>query len=229
MQAPPETIEGILLIDKPKGFTSFTLVRILRKRFGVQKIGHAGTLDPLATGVMVLLIGKRYTRISNTFLECDKEYVAEIFLGSTTDTYDAEGAVIDQSSFVPSKEEVDLAIASFQGKIEQIPPMYSAKKQDGKKLYDLARKGIEVTRKAVIVDLSTYLIRYEYPYIEIRVVCSKGTYIRSIAHDLGKLLGCGAHLSNLKRTRSGTFTLSDCVTEAEFSSPLFPLQSRLLT
>lgn len=225
---PSEPIEGILLVDKPKGPSSFKLVQILRKRLGVKKIGHAGTLDPFATGVMVMLIGREYTRLSDQFLCSDKEYLAEVCLGTTTDTYDSEGMVIAQSSYIPSFEELQEALNLFQGEIEQIPPMYSAKKIQGKKLYELARKGVEVERTPVKINLETHLISYAYPYLKLRIICSKGTYIRSVAYDLGLKLGCGAHLSNLKRTRSGRFHIENCISEAELLSPFFNLQERFL-
>ncbi|MBX9695198.1 MAG: tRNA pseudouridine(55) synthase TruB, partial [Cyanobacteria bacterium] len=205
--------EGLLLVDKAKGRTSFSLVHFLRKRLGVKKIGHAGTLDPFATGVMVMLIGRRYTKLSDRFLGCGKEYLAEVFLGTTTDTYDCDGKIIAQSPHIPLLEDIEKALESFQGTIEQIPPMYSAKKKQGKKLYELARKGQEVEREPVQITIQTRLIRYEYPYLELQVDCSKGTYIRSIAYDLGVMLGCGAHLTNLRRTRSGCFHLDQCVSE----------------
>ena len=231
MRALPDltdSTEGILLVDKSKGSSSFRLVQILRKRLGVKKIGHAGTLDPFATGVMVMLIGRRYTRLSDTFLLHDKEYLAEVYLGITTDTYDSEGKVIAQSPLIPSLEEIQQALSLFQGEVEQVPPMYSAKKIQGKKLYELARKGIKVERKAVKVTLDIHLIRYEYPYLELKVKCSKGTYIRSVAYDLGEKLGCGAHLSNLKRTRSGNFCLESCLSEADLQSPSFNFQEKCL-
>lgn len=224
----PHSVEGLLLIDKAKGRTSFSLVHFLRKRLGVKKIGHAGTLDPFATGVMVMLIGRNYTKLSDQFLGCGKEYIAEVFLGTTTDTYDCEGKVIAQSPYVPSLEEIEQALESFQGTIEQIPPMYSAKKKQGKKLYELARKGQEVERDPVQITVKTRLIRYNYPILELEVDCSKGTYIRSIAYDLGVRLGCGAHLTNLKRTRSGCFHLEQCVSETELQSPEFNLVARLI-
>lgn len=215
----PSGSEGILLINKPKGCTSFKLVQMLRKRLNVKKIGHAGTLDPFATGVMVMLIGKKYTRLSDTFLSNDKEYVAEVFLGSTTDTYDLEGKVIAQSPIIPTLEEIQTALQDFQGEIEQTPPMYSAKKVQGKKLYELARKGIEIPRKSVKIHIETLLVRYEYPFLELQIKCSKGTYIRSVGHDLGIKLGCGAHLTQLKRTRSGRFLLENCIEEKDIFSP----------
>lgn len=220
-------IEGILLIDKAKGRTSFSLVGALRKRLGVKKIGHAGTLDPFATGVMVMLIGRNYTRLSDQFLCSDKEYVAELHFGTTTDTFDCDGTIIEQNDKVPTLEEVKEALKHFHGEIEQIPPMYSAKKIQGKKLYDLARKGIEVERAAVKVQVQTDFIRYEYPILELRIACSKGTYIRSIAYDLGKRLGCGAHLTNLRRTRSGIFLLENCIGDEELASPAFDLTKKL--
>lgn len=219
--------EGILLVDKPKGMTSFRIVQILRKLLGVKKIGHAGTLDPFATGVMVMLVGRSFTRLSNTFLCEDKEYLAEVYLGVATDTYDLEGTVTAQSSLIPSLEDVQQALKFFQGEIEQVPPMYSAKKKEGKKLYELARKGIEVAREGVKVTLHTSFIRYEYPYLELHIICSKGTYIRSVANDLGEKLECGAHLTNLRRTRSGDFYLKDCICEADLS-PSFNFQERFL-
>jgi len=203
--------EGILLVNKPRGKTAFSLVACLRKVLGVQKIGHAGTLDPFATGVMVMLIGRNYTKLSDSFLECDKEYVARVHLGITTDTYDCEGAIEARSNLVPSLQQIEEALKSFQGEIEQVPPMFSAKKVNGKKLYELARKGKTIERKSAKVRLETHLLAYTYPYLDIRVNCSKGTYIRSIAYDLGISLGCGAHLSLLERTRSGSFLLQDCV------------------
>ncbi len=212
-------VQGILLINKPRGKTSFSMIAALRKLLGVQKIGHAGTLDPFATGVMVLLIGRRFTRLSDQFLHCDKEYLAQVHLGVVTDTYDCDGAVMQQSDGVPSRAELDGAIAQFQGEIDQIPPMFSAKKVNGKKLYELARKGRSIERKPVKVKVNARILNYEYPYVHILVTCSKGTYIRSLAYDLGNLLGCGAHLSNLQRMRSGQFHLRDCFDGALFQSP----------
>lgn len=203
--------EGILLVNKPKGVTSFSLVGLLRKRLGVKKIGHAGTLDPLATGVMVMLVGRNYTKLSDQLLSKDKEYVAEIFMGKSTDTYDAEGQVTHESKKIPTLEEIVKALESFQGEIEQIPPMFSAKKVNGKKLYELARKGKMIERKSVKIEVKTELLSYNYPYLHLKIACSKGTYIRSIAHDLGTLLGCGAHLSNLQRTKSGTYSIEECI------------------
>lgn len=202
---------GILLVDKPKGITSFTLVGRLRRLLGVKKIGHAGTLDPFATGVMVMLIGREYTRLSDQFLHEDKEYLAELYLGASTDTYDSEGKVLSESSLHPTLEELEAVIEEFQGQILQTPPMYSAKKVGGRKLCDLARQGKEVERKAQLVEVKISLLSYNYPKAVIRVAASKGTYIRSLGHDIGERLGCGAHLSELRRLRSGGFSIEDCI------------------
>lgn len=208
----PEGIlpEGILLINKPRGKTSFSLVSALRKLLNVQKIGHAGTLDPFATGVMVMLIGKNYTRLSDQLLCQDKEYLAEVRLGVATDTYDCEGKHTSTSDAIPALEEIHTALGRFQGEIDQQPPMYSAKKIQGKKLYELARKGKTIDRPAVKVQVSIQFLSYAYPFLALKIACSKGTYIRSLAHDLGAMLGCGAHLSALQRLRSGTFRLEEC-------------------
>jgi tRNA pseudouridine55 synthase len=202
--------EGILPICKPKSKTSFSLVYILRRLTGIRTIGHAGTLDPFAEGVMLLLIGKKFTTLSNRFLNQDKEYVATLHLGITTDTYDTEGQVLQQSTDVPTLSQIQEALLKFQGTILQVPPMFSAKKVEGKKLYELARKGITIERQAVPVTLHINLIEYSYPYLTLKVQCSKGTYIRSLAYDLGVELGCGAHLCTLTRTRSGAFSLEEC-------------------
>lgn len=203
--------EGVLLVDKPAGITSFGIVARLRKMLGVSKIGHAGTLDPFATGVMVMLIGRNYTKLSDTFLCQDKEYEAVLKLGATTDSYDRDGEVTSTSDYIPSTEEVAAAIARFQGEMEQTPPMFSAKKVGGKKLCDLARKGIEIERKPVRISASIQLCGYDYPNLKIRVACSKGTYIRSLAYDIGNVLKCGAHLIELRRTRSGKFNIENCL------------------
>jgi len=205
-------LKGILLIDKPQGKSSFFLVSVLRRLTGVKKIGHAGTLDPLATGVMVMLIGREFTRLSDQFLTTDKEYEATITLGQATDSYDSEGEITDSSDKVPTLDQVQLALKSFQGDVLQTPPMYSAKKVNGKKLYELARKGQIIERKSVPVKMTTTLIDYTYPLLKVTVKCSKGTYIRSIAHDLGLALETFGHISELRRTKSGSFNIKDCLT-----------------
>lgn len=218
---PLKTIEGILLVNKPKGKTSFSLVGVLRKILNVRTIGHAGTLDPMATGVMVLLIGKRFTTQSDSLTGHDKAYEAIITLGSSTDTYDAEGQTITTDPTVPTLDALKQALAHFNGMVEQTPPMFSAKKINGQKLYDLARQGKEVPREKIQVAMKTTFMDYNYPVVRMTVDCSKGTYIRSIAHDLGQMLGCGAHLSGLIRTKSGPFTLDRCIDGAAlFNAPL---------
>ena len=211
MTANSSPYDGILLIDKPSGRTSFSIVPVLRKRLGIQKIGHAGTLDPFATGLLVFLIGRNYTRLATTFLADDKEYLATVFLGVERDTYDRDGVVTSVSDSVPALDEVENAIDAFQGEQEQIPPMYSAKKVDGKRLYLSAREGLVVERQPSLVHLRIELRRYMYPEIHLRIVCSKGTYIRSLAHDLGRVLGCGAHVSHLRRLRSGIFCVDNAL------------------
>lgn len=208
----PSLSEGILLIDKPKNKTAFFLVSLLRKITNIKKIGHAGTLDPLATGVMVLLVGKQYTKLSNTFLNQDKEYRVRIQLGVISDSYDADGKVQTvESHTTPTIEEIQRELTFFQGTILQTPPMYSAKKFQGKKLYEFARKGQEIERKEVEVNVSTTFLSYDFPFLDLHVQCSKGTYIRSIAHDLGQRLGCGGMVLELTRLRSGPFKLENCV------------------
>lgn len=204
-------MNGLLLVDKPVGSTSFKLVSILRRITGVKKIGHAGTLDPFASGVMVMLIGREFTKLSDQFLSQEKVYEAEVFLGKATDTMDHTGKVLSESDLIPLDTDIKAALSQFQGKILQTPPMFSAKKVQGKKLYELARQGKEITRKPVEIEVKTTLIGYEYPHLRLHIECSKGTYIRSIADDLGKILGTGAHLSKLIRKKSGAFHLSECV------------------
>jgi tRNA pseudouridine55 synthase len=216
---PLNSPSGALLINKPKGKTSFSLVSALRRACNVKKVGHAGTLDPFASGVMVLLVGREFTRLSDRFLLQDKEYEATLQLGTKTDSYDCEGQVLETSSYIPSLDEVSEVLASFQGDLQQVPPMFSAKKVNGKKLYELARKGIEIERAAVPVKVQIQFISYTYPFLKIHVACSKGTYIRSLANDIGIALSCGAHLSDLVRTKSGPFHLSDCFDGLELSTP----------
>lgn len=203
--------EGILLVDKEAGVTSFHLVSLLRKITQIKKIGHAGTLDPFATGLMVMLIGKQFTKKSDSFLNDDKEYRAILQLGVVTDTFDKDGTITEKNEKMPTLLEIEATLQTFQGNILQVPPMFSAKKINGKKLYEYARKNITIERAPVPVSLQIQLIQYCYPHLEIHVSCSKGTYIRSLAHDIGQKLGCGAHLIALSRTRSGNFHLSQAI------------------
>lgn len=205
------SLEGVLPIDKPAGITSFKLVALLRRLTDVAKIGHAGTLDPFATGVMLLLVGRSYTRLSDRFMASDKEYLATLHLGIETDSHDIEGKQVSTSDLIPSLAAIEETLALFAGWQEQIPPMYSAKKLQGKKLYELARQGIAVERPPSSVFMEPELIAYHYPFLEVRLRCSKGTYVRGLARDLGRRLGCGAHLQKLCRTRSGSISLESCL------------------
>ena len=206
-------MDGILVIDKPRGPTSHDIVDIVRRTFNIKKVGHAGTLDPMATGVLVILTGRR-TKDSDKFSSDDKEYEGELTFGATSDTEDAEG-VITVSGRSPAIDHARIkeAFADFLGPIEQTPPAYSAVKHKGKKLYELARKGIVVEmkpRKVTILRLD--ILEISLPKVRFVVTCSKGAYIRKLASDIGQRLGCGAYLSALRRTRSGKFTLADAIT-----------------
>ena len=209
-------ISGMLIVDKPSGMTSHNVVSIIRKGTGLRRIGHTGTLDPRASGVLVILIGPA-VRLSE-YLVCDKKgYEAMIHFGSVSDTYDGDGNVIQTGHDAPEDEEVIMdAMADFVGDIVQVPPAYSAIKIHGQKAYDLARKGQEVNLNARNVTVYSFdFIEYARPELTADVICSAGTYIRSIAHDLGEKLGCGAYLSGLRRTMSGKYTLRDAVPLAD--------------
>lgn len=205
-------ISGILVVDKPSGMTSHDVVSVIRKGTGFRRIGHTGTLDPRSSGVLVILIGPA-VRLSE-YLVCDKKgYEATIHFGSVSDTYDGDGQVIKTGHEAPDDEEVIMdALEDFKGEIVQVPPAYSAIKINGKKAYDLARKGEEVKLQPRNVTIYAFdFIEYNPPELIADIICSSGTYIRSIAHDLGQKLGCGAYLSGLKRTMSGSFSLRDAV------------------
>lgn len=208
-------MDGILLINKPQDFTSFDVVAIIRKLTKTKKVGHAGTLDPMASGVLPILIGKA-TKFQDLFLNKSKEYKASFKLGIETDTQDITGEILSESLVTNfKKEEIQNVLNFFKGKIEQTPPMYSAIKQNGQRLYNLARKGIEVSREKRIVEIkSVELLDYdpENNEISILVNCSKGTYIRTLVCDIGEKLGCKATLTSLLRTRSGPFCLKGCFT-----------------
>jgi tRNA pseudouridine55 synthase len=199
----PKT-NGFLVIDKPSGWTSHDIVAKVRKATGVKKIGHAGTLDPMATGVLVLCLGHA-TRLSEYVMASTKQYDAVLRLGLETDTYDADGRVTAEYPIDGITEQrVTAALAPFRGAIAQVPPMYSAIQKNGKRLYDLARAGVEIEREPRPVTIYRLeLTRWNLPYCALDVECSPGTYIRSLAHDLGQALGCGAHLTALRRGRSG--------------------------
>lgn len=202
-----ESVSGVLLVDKGPGMTSHDVVAVARRCLNTKKIGHCGTLDPMATGMLILVIGSA-TRIQDLLMSEQKEYLGTARLGSTTTTQDKEGEVVEEKP-VPNLTEEDLkaALDTMKGDFYQIPPMVSAIKKDGVPLYKLARKGQEIEREPRLVHIYNYeLQRFESPEIDFRVVCSKGFYVRTYAHDLGQKLGCGAHLSALRRTRSGSFT-----------------------
>lgn len=212
-------MDGIFVIDKPQGVTSHDVVarvrRIIRRPSPApkDKVGHAGTLDPMATGVLPVVVGSA-TRLVEYLSDADKEYRAVVMLGATSDTYDREGTITPTPDFVaPSTEAVERALEAFRGEIEQVPPMHSALKVGGKKLYELARQGVEIERKARRVTISRLEIEgYSPPTLKILIECTKGTYIRSLAYDLGAALGTGAYLYGLVRTRVGSFTLEDAIT-----------------
>ncbi|MEY7999630.1 tRNA pseudouridine(55) synthase TruB [Clostridium sp. Mt-5] len=204
-------MNGILNINKPTGITSFDVVRKIKSLSKNKKVGHAGTLDPIASGVLPVCIGGA-TKFVDYIMKNEKVYLADMKLGVTTDTYDREGTVIDTSDFNLSEMDIKSAILSFQGEIEQMPPMYSAIKIKGKRLYDLARQGIEVEReKRKITIYSIDIVDIELPHLVFKVRCSKGTYIRSLCHDIGNKLNCGAIMWNLKRTSTGNFDILDSI------------------
>lgn len=208
-------MNGIINIYKEKGFTSFDVVAKMRGILKIKKIGHTGTLDPDAMGVLPVCIGNG-TKLVELLADHDKEYIAELQLGICTDTQDMTGTVLKEAPVDVSEEEVRSAIESFVGEYMQIPPMYSALKVDGKKLYELARAGQEVERKARPVTFHEIeILSMELPNVKIRVVCSKGTYIRTLCHDIGEKLGCFGAMKSLLRTRVGDFKIEDAITLSE--------------
>lgn len=201
-----------MLVDKPFGLTSHDVVDSIRKKFAFRKVGHAGTLDPMATGLLLILL-EGFTKRSGHFSNYDKEYVARLCLGASSDTGDKEGRITrerDWRSYAGSVEDVERAFRRFRGEIRQVPPMYSAKKMGGKKLYELARKGVTLKREPKVVSIKEIkILEAPLPHVTFYVRCSKGTYIRQLAHDLGEEIGCGAHLVNLRRTKIGPFSVRD--------------------
>ncbi|NIR47545.1 tRNA pseudouridine(55) synthase TruB [candidate division KSB1 bacterium] len=200
----------ILCVDKPEGWTSFDAVKKIRKQLRVKKIGHAGTLDPFATGLLLVCTG-RATKQVEKLMELEKEYIGEIELGKVTDTYDKTGKILatHDTSHV-QLGDVTRVCWSFQGDLLQKPPMYSAVKINGERLYKLARQGKTVARQPRKVKVyEIEILDFKNPIIELRIVCSRGTYVRSIAHDIGEKLGCGAHLKSLVRTRIGSYRLQN--------------------
>ena len=209
----------VLLINKPLHWTSFDVVRKLRGILQIKKIGHAGTLDPLATGLLIVCTGK-FTKKINEFMAQEKEYTGTIILGAVTPTYDLESEPREHKDFsFVTEEMLQKATVQFTGDIEQLPPVYSAIKKDGVALYELARKGVEVKLESRKINISSFEItKLELPVVHFKVVCSTGTYIRSLANDLGVAIGCGAYLGSLCRTRIGEFRVSDAIEMEKFGT-----------
>jgi tRNA pseudouridine55 synthase len=226
----PKEMEGVLLVDKPKGLTSHDVVYHLRRKLQMKKIGHAGTLDPMATGVLVMLIGKA-TRISQYLMSVDKVYEGEATLGVVTDSQDAEGEVMETRP-VPELTEAGVreVMKGFLGDQYQIPPMHSAIKIGGVPLYKLARKGEEVEREPRFIRISQFnLLSFALPKLTFDLHCTKGTYVRTVASDLGNKLGSGAHLSALRRTASGKFTIAQCLPLEQIEALSLPeIEKRLI-
>lgn len=229
---------GILNVNKPEGETSFGVVAWLKRLTSEKHVGHAGTLDPIATGVLPVCLGQA-TRIAQFLSNSGKTYLAQIELGVTTDTFDRQGKVVERSN--PSHitaARVEEALASFRGVINQVPPAFSALKQRGRRCYELARAGVPLTLKPRRVEIKKLeLVSCQLPLMEIKVDCSKGTYIRSLANDIGQYLGCGAHLKNLTRLQCGPFSIQDAILPGEFedafrkgswTSLIHPVDSPLL-
>jgi tRNA pseudouridine55 synthase len=223
-------LEGVLLVDKPTDHTSHDVVARLRRKLQMKRIGHAGTLDPMATGLLIMLIGKA-TRISQYLISLDKEYEGTIELGKVTDSQDAQGEVMETKP-VPALTEAELrtAMQGFMGDQYQLPPMYSAIKIDGVPLYKSARKGQDIVREPRFIRVSAFeLTRFGLPSFDFRLRSSKGTYVRTIAHDLGQRLGCGAHLSALRRTATDRFNISQALTLDEIEGLSLPdIEKRLI-
>jgi len=208
-----EAVDGVLLLDKEPRMTSHDAVAMVRRALGIKKVGHCGTLDPLATGLLLITIG-RGTKIQDLLMSEDKEYVGTMHLGETTDSQDADGEVTETRS-VPELTDAQIreAFEGFQGDFYQTPPMVSAIKKDGVPLYKLARQGKQVEREPRLVHIYGYeILKVSLPDIEFRVSCSKGFYVRTYAHDIGEKLGCGAHLQSLRRTKSGRFSVDNAAT-----------------
>ncbi|MDR1591130.1 MAG: tRNA pseudouridine(55) synthase TruB [Puniceicoccales bacterium] len=204
-------MNGILLVDKPMGWTSHDVVAKLRHHLRIRKIGHAGTLDPMATGLLVLLIGNA-TKVSQYITNQDKTYEGTLCLGQETDSYDGEGEVVAIHEIHASEEEIRRCAQQFLGDQWQLPPMFSAKKVNGQPLYKLARKGETIEREPRLAKIYEFLIHdISLPHVTFTVACSKGTYVRTLAHDMGQKLSCGAYLSQLRRTKTGNFRLDRAV------------------
>ena len=225
-----DSLDGALLVDKPAGPTSHDVVENIRHHLGIKKVGHCGTLDPNATGLLIILLG-RGTKLSEKLMSDDKVYSGSIKFGETTDSYDVDGALLASLPVLPmTLEELNAAADEFVGDLMQTPPMVSAVKKDGVPLYKLARKGIEVERKARLIHIYSFrFTRYQEPFGHFRVACTKGTYVRSLAHELGQKLGCGAHLANLRREVSGKYDVDDALEyETVLKLPASELEKRVI-
>ena len=213
MSEPLPEPAGILLVDKPQGITSHDVVDKIRRLYGTRRVGHAGTLDPMATGLLIILVGKA-TKASQYLMSQEKEYIGQATLGTTTDSQDADGEITETKP-VPeiSEQQIKDVLKSMLGDQHQIPPMHSAKKVGGKKLYELARKGIEIEREPRFIRINLFNLEgWSSPNIQFRVQCTKGTYVRTLAFDIGHKLGPGAHLSMLRRTSSGNLHVDKAYT-----------------
>jgi tRNA pseudouridine55 synthase len=225
-----DTLDGAILIDKPSGPTSHDVVDAIRRKFGIKKVGHCGTLDPNATGLLIIVLG-RGTKLSERLMGDDKVYEGTIKFGEATDSYDSDGELTGSMPVMPmTLEELNEEAAKFIGDQMQVPPMVSAIKKNGVPLYKLARKGVEVEREPRLIHIYNFrFTEYTEPLGQFRVACTKGTYIRSIAHDLGEKLGCGAHLTTLRRSVSGKFDVADALTlDAVLKLTTAELEKRVL-
>jgi tRNA pseudouridine55 synthase len=223
-------LDGALLIDKPAGLTSHDVVDRIRRKFGIRKVGHCGTLDPNATGLLIIVLG-RGTKLSERLMSDDKVYEGTIRFGEATDSYDCDGEVTETKPVPPlTVEQLNEAAAPFIGDVMQIPPMVSAIKKDGVPLYKLARKGVEVEREARLVHVYNFrFTEYAEPLGTFRLACTKGTYVRSVAHELGQKLGCGAHLATLRRSVAGKFDVADALPlETILEMSQLQLESRVI-
>jgi tRNA pseudouridine55 synthase len=230
MMGLQKELDGVLLVDKPRDHTSHDVIARLRGKLRMRKIGHAGTLDPMATGLLVVLVG-RATRVSQYIISLDKEYEGTVELGRTTDSQDAEGQTMETRP-VPAltEAEVRAAMQGFLGDQYQTPPMFSAIKIEGVPLYKRARKGEEVEREPRFIRVMSWdLLRFESPLIDFRLRCTKGTYVRTLAHDLGNRIGCGAHLRALRRTATDKFSVAQALTMEEIERLSIPdIEKRLI-
>jgi tRNA pseudouridine55 synthase len=230
MMGLQKDLDGVLLVDKPGEHTSHDVIARLRGKLRMRKIGHAGTLDPMATGLLIVLVGKA-TRVSQFIISLDKEYEGTVELGKTTDSQDAEGETMETRP-VPELSEADVksAMNGFLGDQYQIPPMFSAIKIGGVPLYKKARRGEEVEREPRFIRVMSWeLLKFASPHIDFRLRCTKGTYVRTLAHDLGNKLGCGAHLSALRRTATDRFNVAQALTMDQIEALSIPeIEKRLI-